>query len=582
MRRALAVVAAVVASSAYAQGVTPGGAGIGPAGPGVGPVGTSAVKARYRFDRTGVEIPESIGGMSAANVVTHLVWNGTALVDRKGVAFTQVGTVPQVATGPWYPNGFTGSPKPGAGPFSTSNYYKTTATDDVGDITGNFVICVVYDVTTAGTTQLAHDGLTGGDGWSLSLTSTQTVFATFDGGVATTSTHTGGGAVGHHVACAGRAATNQYAKADLASLTTTAGTKAKADTTKALTLGVYNAASGDFTGTIREAIIWSGEAFTDAKATAVQKHVFGMYGNRGVAAEPLTFTRATTATCELPDEGGTVYTIPAGVPCINAKGLRVEPARTNYALNSATNPKTTEASAALSAGAHVAWHTGAGTMTIEAGTATVTGLSCTAVAAGTVCPFTVTVGGTMAITTSGAATHVQIEAGAYRTSAIVTTTAAVARNADAASVVNALAATNPSAWCVGGTYTPEYGTAWATLPDYAYLYGAPGAGGANTHVLNFVTSGTKRIQMRTWSSPANRAPDVSVAAWTGAQTVHACSSPSRTAVYQSGVLGGSAGGATFASQPATFTPGSQGGSGELGGYIKNFRLCNKGDPKLCK
>ena len=124
----------------------------------------------------------------------------------------------------------------------------------------------------------------------------------------------------------------------------------------------------------------------------------------GTKGQTVTVTRATVKQCET--SSGVWTQCGNNAACVEASGLLVEPARYNYALNSATHPKTTEASGSLGTGAHIAWHAGTGTMTIAAGTATVTGLSCAGVAVGTSCTFTVTVAGTMAITTEAGATHV--------------------------------------------------------------------------------------------------------------------------------------------------------------------------------
>jgi hypothetical protein len=114
-------------------------------------------------------------------------------------------------------------------------------------------------------------------------------------------------------------------------------------------------------------------------------------------------------------------------------------------------------------------------MTIANGTATTTGLSCTAVAPGTLCTFTVTVAGTMAVTTAAGVTHAQIECpGSYRTSQINTAGTAVARNADA------ISATAPA-----GT------TFWS----YALNGGARTGAAASPGTLTFVEGRTKNVKV---------------------------------------------------------------------------------------
>jgi len=199
----------------------------------------------------------------------------------------------------------------------------------------------------------------------------------------------------------------------------------------------------------------------------------------GTKGQTITVSRTGTATYA--NAAGTIATCQANearVGCdptnLAVCGLLVEPARTNYVLNSATHPKTTEATGSLSTGAHVAWHVGTDPMSVTTGTAVATGLSCSSVSAGTVCAFTVTSAGTMLITTGAGVTHAQIENGTYRTSQIATAGTATARSADAISIANPLAATNPATWCVEGTYAPAEAS-WAGGQFYLWSIGAAGS-----------------------------------------------------------------------------------------------------------
>jgi hypothetical protein len=188
-------------------------------------------------------------------------------------------------------------------------------------------------------------------------------------------------------------------------------------------------------------------------------------GQTAGASSAISITRTTKGTYVAVD-GTTVVECQNNEFRVAPDGLLVEPARSSYALQSATHPKAAEATGAVPVGACVAWHDGTGTMTLATGAATVTGLSCTAVAAGTLCPFTVTVTGTMALTTTAGTTHAQIECpGAFRTSRIVTAGTAVARNADAISAT--VPAVSVNKWCVAGTFKPQEGRAWV---DGGYLW----------------------------------------------------------------------------------------------------------------
>jgi hypothetical protein len=148
----------------------------------------------------------------------------------------------------------------------------------------------------------------------------------------------------------------------------------------------------------------------------------------------------------------------------------------NFVLNNRTHPKAAEATGSIIATQTcVGWHEGTGTMTIANGTATTTGLSCTAVSPGTLCTFTVTVTGTMAITTSaGTVTKAQIECpGITKTSEIPTSGTSGRRNADVVTVPSPTLS-DPNRWCVEGSWTPYGGRAWGS--NGAPQYVAVGAG----------------------------------------------------------------------------------------------------------
>ena len=297
----------------------------------------------------------------------------------------------------------------------------------------------------------------------------------------------------------------------------------------------------------------------------------------GTKGEAVSITRASAATYQ--DASGTVYTCAAGYMRVGCDygfsglcGLLVEEARTNYALASATHPKSAEATASLPTGSYVAWHAGTGTLTLAAGTATVTGLSCSAVSAGTLCSFTVTAAGTMAITTTSGTTHVQVEPGTFRTSRIDTTTAAVARAADVVTVTNPL--TNPARWCVQGTYLLEYGRAWTLVVACTGLF----AFGANEWANNTV---------RSYAAPNDSTLQAYVIV-SGAETTYsapytlAAGSPHTLQASYSGSASWRADGTTL-----TTTPNGSGGvpsavqsavvlgatpSTLLNGYLQNFRV----------
>lgn len=182
----------------------------------------------------------------------------------------------------------------------------------------------------------------------------------------------------------------------------------------------------------------------------------------------ITNTRTSVATYENPP--GTIVSVAAGRLRVEADGLVIERQATNFALNSATHPKAAEASASIPVGAVAAWHRGTGTLTIAAGTATLAGLACAGVAAGTVCYFSVTVAGTVLITTTAGTTHVQVEqitrAGlvspAERTTDIVTGGTSATRTADQISAV--ISAPASGTYCADVTVKRYAGRAWTAAP----------------------------------------------------------------------------------------------------------------------
>lgn len=83
-----------------------------------------------------------------ANTLTHVYFNGSALVDTKSLGWTMVGTVPQVAAVP--PSATSPGSPAMAGPFSDSNYYKFGTGNDALDtpLAGDFMIVAIVKPTT--------------------------------------------------------------------------------------------------------------------------------------------------------------------------------------------------------------------------------------------------------------------------------------------------------------------------------------------------------------------------------------------------------------------------------------------------
>ena len=139
-------------------------------------------------------------------------------------------------------------------------------------------------------------------------------------------------------------------------------------------------------------------------------------------------TRASTA--QYKDSVGTWQTAAINEAVIEWIGgiayLRAEPQRTNYFHNTST--PATQTSGSLGTGTYVLWVEGAGTATVSANTASITGGG--AASAGSPIVFEVTGAGTVDITISGSLDWCQLEDGYSPTSRIPTTGADVTRSAD--------------------------------------------------------------------------------------------------------------------------------------------------------
>ena len=109
-------------------------------------------------------------------------------------------------------------------------------------------------------------------------------------------------------------------------------------------------------------------------------------------------------------------------PSVDLPGYLCEPARTNYALNSAA--PATHTTGTIPVGTYTLWQDGTGSITATAGTAV--GTFGTA-SNGTPATITITTAGTVVLTASGTNTWVQLELGAFATSRITTASAAVTR-----------------------------------------------------------------------------------------------------------------------------------------------------------
>jgi hypothetical protein len=203
----------------------------------------------------------------------------------------------------------------------------------------------------------------------------------------------------------------------------------------------------------------------------------------------ITFTRASSAT--FIDSAGTLQTAAVDVPRFDhnpttgeSLGLLVEEQRTNLLLNTAT---LSTQSVTVTAVAHTLSFYGSGTVTLSGASTAGPAVGSGAFPARTTLTFTPSAG-TLTLTVTGSVTSAQLEAGAFVTSYIPTTTAAATRSADVASITGA----NFSSW-----YRQDEGTMFAEAKrDFAVpsglfprVYQIQGATGTNRVEQSYYTGG---------------------------------------------------------------------------------------------
>jgi hypothetical protein len=239
---------------------------------------------------------------------------------------------------------------------------------------------------------------------------------------------------------------------------------------------------------------WTGSAWA-----AVQGPTLDLVFS-GPALDPrLTFTRASTATYF--DASGTMQTAASNAPRFDydpnthvLNGLLIEDARTNVLLNSATLGTQ---SVAVTAQAYALSFYGTGTVTLS-GTSTAgplvgTGAFPTRVALS----FTPTAG-TLTLTVTGSVLSAQLEAGAFPTSYIPTTAAAVTRAVDVCTMP-------VGAWfnAVRGTLGVEGIPTVVAVSNTNQEFVSVGADGSNLIRL-VLPNGLGTMSVQQWSSNVNR------------------------------------------------------------------------------
>lgn len=170
-------------------------------------------------------------------------------------------------------------------------------------------------------------------------------------------------------------------------------------------------------------------------------------------------------------------------------------------------------------------------------------------------------------------TGVQHEIGAYPTSNIVTTTTAVARNAD---IVSATIPSVPSKWCIAATGMPGERTAWGSFA--AYRIWATGGTGANS---SYIDSGGMTV--------IDAAGASRVAGYTfptsGSVRLIGCST---AGVLSLSATAGTVGALSGAGTGILGTPGTTLflgnnviGNRSISGFLKSIKVCKASKQKEC-
>ena len=300
----------------------------GTAGSGMpSPVVFSAYGGRSGTDfSTGATIQED------ANVVSHVTWNGSALVDPYNT-WTTNGSISQVTTGPFYPTGFANAARAGAS-FSDVNYYSTAATSL--DFSGDFMLCAAVvtgsDVTTEQVI-FSDDNATETQGYDLEIVS-GSARAFFHG---TSPLSANAVSVnGPNIACMGRSGTTAHVSANGGADAT--GTVTDIVTVNAPKIGRWASAGFPFLGKASVEIYATSTTYSAALAKQIELTYLAQTGTFG---EPLTVTRATTAAEMLPDGSATtcattpcMFWWPNNVVRMSKLGAHVEGAATNLNIHS--------------------------------------------------------------------------------------------------------------------------------------------------------------------------------------------------------------------------------------------------------
>lgn len=203
-----------------------------------------------------------------ANAVAHIIWRNGALVDTKGNSWTQSGTVPQVADSGFIP--------PGAGPFSTSNYYTLGSGADAVDLGGGtWTIGVVARLTSlpASSAPVLSNATLSTEGYLIQMTSAGLAQQVAYNGTGNSAVSANAVTAGQFiVGCFGRDAGTSYVKLN-GGVKASAAAGFTAGSTSVATIGLIASLSRAFNGTIYEIYVTS-SAPSDALLDSMQSQVY--------------------------------------------------------------------------------------------------------------------------------------------------------------------------------------------------------------------------------------------------------------------------------------------------------------------
>ncbi len=257
-----------------------------------------------------------------AGTVAHVYWNGSGLVDTKGNAWTQGGTVPQVAAGasPFVPG------KAGAGPYSAANHYYGPASLMEWGPAGDFSVSVVVVPRSTTIQILVAKQANANTGWEVYTNGSTAACWLYDGSVkgATASGVVLGGV---NVITCGRSGSAIYARAN-------AGAVGSVAVGNMVSAAAYPVRFGRAEGAGYEAgsatiyeVIASTTPYSDALHAARFAAVWGQ--------SALTVTRALDT--QTYAANGLTWSAPAATLATESTGAAVWKASTNSILQSSSS-----------------------------------------------------------------------------------------------------------------------------------------------------------------------------------------------------------------------------------------------------